>query len=171
MYDGSVAFICCGHDMVNGGIVKSGSSTIGEIVLRQFHQLQYGDYSIIEAASGYTPTSAVLTTGGSVTHFNDYEDPAVGTYIYQYGYVTGQALCKVTQASRDVFYYGTVNIRGLAEAEIISGTVANGDSGGPIRNGRTFCGVLSGTNRNDDPTHIYYTPSSYFTNAGFEIAM
>lgn len=170
-YNGSTAFVSCGHSMVNGGSVTSGSSTIGTVSVKQYANYQYGDYSIITASTGYTSTSRVFTSNGNVTNFRGYlNNPAKGTYLYRYGYVTGQAYCKVSETGMTLNVENTYTIYGMSEAELITGTDAKGNSGGPFRNDDYFCGVQHGNDGTSNPKYIYFTPYAYINNAGFQIA-
>lgn len=170
-YNGNTAFVSCGHAVVQGGTVKSGGTTIGTVAVKQYANRQYGDYSIITANSGYTSTSRVFTANGNVTNFRGYlNNPAVGTYVYRYGNVTGQAYCEIKRTNLTVLADNTYNIYGMTEAKLITGTDAKGNSGGPVRNDDYFCGVQHGDDNANNPTYIYFTPYVYISNAGFQIA-
>ena len=111
----------CGHGTSVGEQISFGNSTIGTVTINQNLGAgnRYGDYSIITATSGYTATSSVLTSGGGATSFNGYMlNPAVGTYVYKYGRVSGQAYCEVTKTNVTVAN-GTL---GLTKAKIITGS-------------------------------------------------
>lgn len=166
-YNGSTAFITAGHCSFSvGDSVTVGSSSIGTVTIKQCSASDYGDYSIITAATGYTATSTVFTTGGATTRFGGYlNNPAVGTYLYKYGQTSGEAYCKVTRTG-----VSTNLAKGMTEAELISGDSAAGDSGGSYRNGDYFCGIHSGSNTNNGTTYVYFTPNVYLYNSGFIIA-
>lgn len=166
-YNNTTAFITSGHFHFNiGDSVTVGSSAIGTVSVKQDAANQYGDYAIITAASGYTPTSYVFTSGGNTTKFTSYlNNPAVGTYLYKYGYESQQAYGVVTRTGI------TANGRkGISEVKLSSGTSANGDSGGPYRNDDYFCGVHMGSSTSGSTTYVYFTPYVYISNAGFTIA-
>ncbi|MDE6853204.1 MAG: S1 family peptidase [Lachnospiraceae bacterium] len=170
-YNGNTAFVSCGHAVVKGGTVKSGGTAIGTVAVKQYANRQYGDYSIITANSDYTTTSRVFTANGNVTNFRGYlNNPAVGTYVYRYGNATGQAYCEITRTDLIFLADNTYYIYGITEAELITGTDAKGNSGGPVRNDNYFCGVQLGDDDVNNPTYIYFTPYVYINNAGFQIA-
>lgn len=165
-YNGHTAFITCGHSLSYGSSVTCGGSTIGTVEVNVDYAYSTGDYSIIQAASGYTATSGVLTSSGNMTNFTGaYYSPAVGTYLYKYGRVSGQAYCVVSATgviSSDYRY-------GLTRATLISGTSTGGDSGGPYRAGTDFCGIHRASNIGSGGSYLYFTPYSIVYNAGFTI--
>ena len=166
-YNGTTAFITAGHCSFNiGDSIKVGGSTIGTVVKKQNANNQYGDYAFITAASGYIATSSVFTSSGNVTYFRGYlNNPAVGTYLYKYGYVSKEAYGVVSDTGL------TVNsTRGITKMELISGSSTNGDSGGPYRNDDYFCGVHKGSSTSEGKTYVYFTPYVYISNAGFDIS-
>ena len=167
LYGNATAFITCGHGLSAGDRVNCGGTQIGKVAINQFANNQYGDFSIITAASSYTPTSDVFTSSGNITHYGGYlTDPAVGTYLYSYGAESGQCYGVVTErnvTSIDIDY--GFAIKGLTEMDILSGSVVGGDSGGPFRNDDYFCGVLSGGGNGC----VVFTPYKYIYNAGFQI--
>ena len=167
-YNGATAFLSCGHGTSVGEQISFGNSTIGTVTINQNLGAgnRYGDYSIITATSGYTATSSVLTSGGGATSFNGYMlNPAVGTYVYKYGRVSGQAYCEVTKTNVTVSN-GTL---GLTKAKIITGSSTGGDSGGPYRCDREFCGVHKGSSTSGSTQYVYFTPYTYIYNRGFII--
>ena len=166
-YNGSTAFVTCGHSIDVGASVKFGSSSIGTATISQNKNSgnKKGDYSIITAAAGYSATSSVLTGGGGATSFTGYMlNPAIGTYVYKYGKVSGQAYCEITDV--DVTYSNT---DGITQAKIITGSSTNGDSGGPYRCGRDFCGIHKGSKLIGSDRYVYFTPYTYIYNRGFTI--
>lgn len=64
VYNHATAFVTCGHGLSEGLDVYYGNSVIGSVAEHQYENNKYGDYSIITASSGYTPSASVLTTGG-----------------------------------------------------------------------------------------------------------
>ncbi|MCR4837497.1 MAG: S1 family peptidase [Eubacterium sp.] len=140
-------------------------STIGTVCVNVHSPGVSGDYSIISAASGYTATSSVFTTSGNTTNFTGYQyHPAVGTYLYKYGRVSGQAFCQVTD------YQVTSNgFTNIVKAKLISGYSQGGDSGRPYRNGTSFCGVHHGSGTINGITYVYFTPYETINGAGFSI--
>lgn len=116
--------------------------------------------------------SSVLTTGGAATNYHGYMlNPAVGTYLYKYGAVSGQAYCKVTATGITLTPdNGSMRIHNMTKAEIITGTTGPGDSGGPYRCGTDFCGIHHGSaTQGGTATYVYFTPYTYIYNAGFRI--
>lgn len=163
-YNGASAFLTCGHNLTTGQSVTHLGTTIGTVNVKVFGYHTTGDYSIITAASGYTPTSSVYTTTtGYTTYYNgSMGTPAVGTYLHKYGRMTGQAYLKITDDSLTVN-----NIYHMEEAKIITGSSLAGDSGGPYRVGQKFCGVHHGISL--DGQYCYFTPYSTIHSAGFTI--
>ncbi len=178
-YNGATAFVTCGHGLSEGAVVKYGSSSIGTVEVHQYANNEYGDYSIITASTGYSPTASVFTTGGKTSSFGGYlTNPTVGTYLYSYGKASGQAYCEVTRTGITIIdtkdIYNAVFLKGMTETELISGTCTDGDSGGPYRNGDYFCGIFHGASTTTESdgsttTHTYFTPYKYLYNAGFYI--
>lgn len=171
-YNGSVAFLTCGHAMRAGTDLFSGGTAIGTTSLVQYSSSGNGDFSISTAVDGYTAASSVLTTGGAATNYHGYMlNPAVGTYLYKYGAVSGQAYCKVTATGITLTPdNGSMRIHNMTKAEIITGTTGPGDSGGPYRCGTDFCGIHHGSaTQGGTATYVYFTPYTYIYNAGFRI--
>ena len=164
-YNGYTAFLSCGHKMPVGKDITFGGNKIGSVVVSVDEENKYGDYSIIKAISGYTPTSRVFTSPGNTTKYTGViYNPAVGTYLYKYGRNSKQAYCVVDKIG--------VNIkgrRGLTKATLISGTTAGGDSGGPYRSGTDFCGVHRGSSIKSGGNDLYFTPYWTIYNAGFYV--
>lgn len=171
-YNQAVAFLTCGHDMTVGGSLISGNLTVGTLSQVQYANNASGDYSFATAASGYTASSYVLTTNGNTLKYGGYlTNPAVGTYLYKYGNVSGQAYCKVTETGISVLADKSIYIKNMTVAIIESGTTAKGDSGGPYRNGNYFCGIHHGSNTSTSVTYVYFTPYVEPYNAGFRISV
>lgn len=166
-YAGNYAFLTCGHDMATGASVSAGGSTIGNFSTVKYTNYDYGDYGIILAGSGYSSSSRVYTSGGSISLNGVMTNPTEGTYLYKYGQVSGQAYCKVTRTGVNVLSDGSMHIYGLTEAELISGATDSGDSGGPYRAGTYFCGVHHGSSTSDNTTYVFFTPYTYPMHAGF----
>ncbi len=165
-YNGSTAFLTCGHGLSNNQSVTHLGTTIGTVIVNVKGSGVVGDYSIISAASGYSSTSSVYTTTtGYTTNFTgSLGTPAVGTYLNKYGRMTGQAYCKVTNTQ--VTINGRYN---MEKALLISGSSIGGDSGGPYRAGQKFCGVHYGYNTSGGSEYVYFTPYSTIHSAGFTI--
>ena len=164
-YNGSTAFVTCGHMMSLNSTVKRNGSTIGTVKVNVHSSGNSGDYSIIKAAAGYTSTASVYTSSANTITFTGFwYHPGVGTYLYKYGDSTGQSYCQVTH------YQITVNgITGLVGAKIINGGSSSGDSGGPYRQGQNFCGVHMGSSTSGGITSVFFTPYSTLHGAGFTI--
>lgn len=164
-YNGSVAFLTCGHDVVVGDSLMAGRKTFATASLVRVANNQSGDFSISTAASGYTASSSVLSSGGMAITYQGYLlNPTVGTYLYKYGAVGGEVYCQVTETG--VTWKDTCN---LTVAKIISGSSELGDSGGPYRSGGYFCGVHKGTRSEGSDIYVYFTPYTYIYDAGFRI--
>lgn len=171
-YNGSVAYVTAGHCPFSvGDKVYAGNSVLGTVKLRNFKSNSYGDYSIFAAQSGYTASNQIFSSSGNVVSITGvYYNPAVGTYVYKYGQESGQAYCKITNVNVTV-YAGTVSLLGMTKAQIISGTTAEGDSGGPYRSGNNYCGVHSGSSTTASGiTYVYFTPYVYLYKSGFIVA-
>ena len=170
-YNRTVAFLTCGHGMTVGADLLAGNTIVGTVSRVQRADNASGDYSITAAASGYTASSYVLTTGGNTLRYGGYlTNPAVGTYLYKYGKSSGQAYCKVTETGVSVLADKTITITNMTVASIESGTTGAGDSGGPYRNGDYFCGIHQGSNTSTNVTYVYFTPYAEPYNAGFRIS-
>lgn len=176
-YNNAVAFLTCGHTVTAGSNLSVGSSTFGTVSLWQFENNGDGDYAIATAASGYTESSLVFTTSGSVRTFYGYLlNPPVGTYLYKYGKESGQAYCQViaTGVSVRTGNNNSTNsskiINNLTRASLISGTSAEGDSGGPYRSGSDFCGIHNGSSVIDGIINVFFTPYVYPYNEGFIVS-
>ena len=63
----------------------------------------------------------------------------------------------------------TITIKGLSKIYISSGTCANGDSGGPVKVGNAFSGLISGSGTENLIPYILFTPYYYIKQAGFNI--
>lgn len=166
-YGSSVAFLSCGHGLSYGNQIWQASQYIGNVSVIQFANYQAGDYSIIIAQPGYTATSAVKNSGGTINYSGYLLNPTVGTVLYKYGSATNQSTCQVTQIGVS-HSNGTITTLGLTETHILSGSSQVGDSGGPFRFGTQFCGIIKG---HDEVTHtyVYFTPYGYPYYAGFTI--
>jgi len=167
-YGSSNAFLCCGHSISSGSSVYHTGGLIGTVSVLQYANYGAGDYSIITASNGYTPTSTVYSSGGTTSYTSSLLSPTVGTILYRYGEVSQQSICQVT----DIGIYsntGTITILGLTKAYIVSGNLPQGgDSGGPYRSGNSFCGIHHGHVK-ENAHIVYFTPYGYPYYAGFTI--
>jgi len=128
-YNGSTAFLTCGHGLSNNQSVTHLGTTIGTVTVNVKGSGAVGDYSIISAASGYSPTSSVYTTttGYTTSFTGSLGTPAVGTYLNKYGRMTGQAYCKVTNIQ--VIANGRHN---MEKAVLINGSTTGGRQWRPV---------------------------------------
>lgn len=163
-YNGYTAFLTCGHGSAVNNIVTHNGNTIGTVKVQVCASGSSGDYAIIKAASGYTATSSVLTGSTTINFTGFLYHPAVGTYLYKFGQTTGQSYCKVT-----IYSTTESGITNLSRAQIITGSSAVGDSGGPYRCGTQFCGVHRGSIDIGGTTYVTFTPYVVVHNAGFSI--
>lgn len=174
-FDTGTGFLTCGHGNQLDAAIKSGNTTIGTVDYLSYGYNVYGDYSISLASAGYTATPSVLTTGGNYINYSGYLlNPPVGTYLYKYGCVSGQAYCEVTQTGMTLTEYdndSTIIIKGISQGHVITGTTEGGDSGGPYRFGDYFCGIHQSRDKYFASTGIvYFTPYAYpHNNGGFSI--
>lgn len=167
-YQGGYGFLTCGHGTnYVGEQLKRNGTAIGAINYRSYSSSVYGDYSIASAFSGYTSINRVYSGNGSYTIITGtVTNPAVGTYVYKYGAVSGEAYCQITSTGQSVNASGII-INGMTLADIVSGTSAAGDSGGPYRVGNSFCGVHHGVVTNGNSSTVVFTPYVYPNNSGF----
>lgn len=162
-YQGYNAIASCGHAMPLNTTVLYNGSTIGTVKHCSFANGAYGDFSITKIANAnFTPTFYVASTPiyqGRTSNLNN------GQIIYTKGAVNTATLLSVSY-NEVVQDDNNITICGLNKAVVTSGSVYFGDSGGSCYYNNTFYGVISA---GDNAGNIYYTPFSYFNNAGFSI--
>lgn len=166
-----VALVTAGHCAAREGqTAYIGGNNVGNVVVRQYADDQYGDYSIILANSGITASNIIIAGSGNIVQISGYiNNPPVGMYVYKYGISSQKAYCKITKTSLDVIISGTT-VKGMTKAEVVSGDSLSGDSGGPYWNGSKFCGIHSALATADDTKYVYFTPNYYLYSRGFVIA-
>lgn len=177
-YNGSPAFLTCGHgNSVNDNLLYGGS-VIGRVSFSRACTSEaalpaetLGDFAIVNVTDSSTTASNLV---GGMKFTGTYSSLPEGTKIYKYGAVTqlstgtvrrsmGLTLC----AYGDPPYYA----RGLYESSISA--VAPGDSGGPvyIKNGSSYLihGVATARDTSKTGTLLLYsTPIYYAMDVGFQ---
>ncbi len=169
-YNSSNAFITCGHGMTPGGSLYWNGTAFGTASIISYSNNAYGDYSIVLANSGYTPTSSFYYTpgGATMTFDGSVSNPAVGQTVHRFGSSSYDAYGSVYQTGITATV-GSVTIKGLTSVQLSSGTSIGGDSGAPCRIGKKFCGVHCGSSTSGGVTYIFFTPYAYPNNTGFSI--
>ncbi|MDR1536961.1 MAG: S1 family peptidase [Clostridiales bacterium] len=158
-YNGVAAFFTCGHGInkVGDAVNSSSGLKIGETVVRQYTNGSYYDYAIVKITdtANFSTTNKVYGSGGatvSITGVSTY--PVEGTTVYKYGYSGLYGYGGVSSTETSVSYSGTV-IWGLTKANLTSGSVVAGDSGGPCYFSNKISGVVSGS---AGSTNLYFSP-------------
>ena len=169
-YDGKTAFVTCGHGLKVDDIIKYNNSEIGKVIINQFVNAQYGDYSIIEADPEYAATAKVFYGDGLVTNFDGWYDIPDGAEVYKYGAYGNESRLTVIATDQTVTLDNDGNdieIKGLSIAKIEDGRSEDGDSGGPYRADHKICGIHSAYA--EDTKCTYFTPFKFLVNEGFNI--
>ena len=170
-------FVTAGHGALSRGeTFYYGSSWVGTIDKVVFGNNTY-DYSFVELKSGNTLTNKVYTdwpTPPTDNIIGSYMDPAVGSVLTNYGATTGHGSLTVTARNVTKSFGAGINTIGLTETTLRSGSVAPGDSGGPVTMidypGVQFCGVQVGVQYpilGLGPTWVFFTP--YVRFSGFTV--
>ena len=172
-YGNGVGLVTAGHCSVNIGNSASISGVgVGTVVKRKYESGGYGDYTIIYANNNTTATNMIIAGGGAMNYIHGYvNNPSVGTVLNKFGFVSLNAVCVVTATDMTV-NTGTVSIHGMLKTKILSGSTADGDSGGPCWKNDYFYGIHCGSSVADgsDVQYAYFTPNEYLVSQGFYIA-
>ena len=179
-YDGSPAFLTCGHDLgPDVSIYSSASHTtkIGKVAYWNYGYGKTGDYSIVKVTNSNFTTTNKVKGNGTTLYVNGSVSSPEGTTICKYGKTTGYSSGKVT-ATNLTFS----NVKGITQSYIRNSSkttpVAGGDSGGSVYvMSGSYCkitGLVSG--RPIEPTMtdgymvMYHTPILYAVdNQGFKV--
>lgn len=170
-YSSATALVTAGHcSSSTGDSAYISGTNVGTVAVRQNVNNGYGDYAIISAASGVQTNRGIIAGGGNVVTISGFiNNPPVGMYVNKYGKTSGCAYCEITGTMLNVSLSG-VTIKGMTEAKVISGSSANGDSGGPYWSGTDFCGVHGGSAMISSVRYTYFTPNYYLYNRGFVVS-
>ncbi len=158
-YGGYSSILTCGHDQSLSASIYQEGSLIGTVAYLRYSSSTSGDFSIVKTPS-VTLTNKVKTSSGTKSITGTVSSPAIGTYVYKYGQVSGEALTYVNAVNVNV-----TSCKGLTRATLISGNTQGGDSGGPYTIGNSFCGIHHGTAGGD----VFFTPYYYMSSAGFVV--
>lgn len=170
-HNGKNGYMLAGHCAT--GLNVGGTIATGTLRVKQFANLQSGDYAFIENNSSWTPTNTLAYTATGIT--------TLAVVSYCPGITAGMAVAKAgiaTQYTAGTVQYTDVNVRyttgpntyitinNLVQAAM---RVNCGDSGGPVftprkdvNGGPVPIGIVSGGNPSEDCTVAGTT--TYFTN-------
>lgn len=182
---GTFGFVTCGHSQIIGHMMYAPIDFVGVTSYINYpttsNPIVYGDFSFINAVS--TPSNTISPTNLYKMINNSLYayvgglsiSPAVGTYLYKYGFMSGASLVQVTQQNyTDIVSLdggATGQIKGLSVAKIMSGNSLSGDSGGPYVYQNRFCGVHRGSvvPSPDENHYVKFTPYTYMLNQSISL--
>ena len=177
MYNGvrRNGIITAGHYLARAGwrsLKYRNGIRFGQVRIVNFGNGVWGDWAAVEITDNRVAITNRLQHPFNTSHtvpithaVSAFELP-VGSLVSRYGATSGFTLVEVTDRNRDFTAYierQRVTIRGLTQAQIILGSSAGGDSGGPYWvafdwNQNTFHGIHTGRIGNI----VYYTPYMRF---------
>lgn len=172
-YNGNNAILTCGHgnwdnnDLYWTGV--SSSRRLGPRIAYQYANNEAGDWSIIQVTTSQTLTPTVRWTSSSYYTVKGVDNRvAQNTTVYNYGKNGGRGTHTVTNSNTDIYHSTTFVVKNMVQCSTTSGTVKNGDSGGPVyyttTDGVIACGVLSGASS----TTMAFSPLELVS--GFSVA-
>lgn len=153
-YNGNNAILTCGHGNWDNNDLywKSVSSSrkLGPRVAYQYANNEAGDWSIIQVTTSQTLTPTARWASNSYYTVKRVDNRvAQNTTVYNYGKNGGRCTHTVTNSNIDIYHSATFVVKNMVQCSTTSGTVKNGDSGGPVyyttTDGVIACGVLSGS--------------------------
>jgi hypothetical protein len=178
-YAGSSVLLTCGHLKQQSGdkilYSSSSGSQIGTVVFHRFDDDKNGDFEIVRVGSGFS-ANASINNVDAIT--GSQSNVPVNTIVKFYGKTTNKTCYGKVLSRGNTKVVGGLSsyakaVRGLTEVYVQSGTVAAGDSGGPVyvtaEGGVDFCGLISGYD-NPDVMYMYFTPYTYVSGTGFKIS-
>ena len=179
-YGTQTVFVTCGHTYQQVGDeieLRSTFQPIGTVLYHRYADYLYGDFEIVSInTSSFTPSNDIVAGGYSITDY--ISNPSVGTVLRFYGketaavgYGTVSATGLTIDSKNNASGTDITTVYGLTRLVIASGSVDDGDSGGPVFQGATsnakLGGIISG--RSTDNPYMYFTPYTYFYAAGFRV--
>lgn len=174
-YNGEKAIVTCGHGGHQVGSSFSFGDISGSYVVRQYQDEETGDYAIGLINRDVTLSHKVGNSGIVLNGFA--YSPVVGSTIKVYKKDGTIAKGTVTEVDKRIQRLSGessqlyIHLLGMTEVRITSGSIVNGDSGGPcLTYVDAFCGVLSGFSTLDNSAnYFHYTPNRTLRNLGFYV--
>lgn len=180
---GETSILTCGH--INQSLddeiryENSSGDTIGYVTHHKYYDGSRGDFEIVSVDLDTFDVTNQCEDGSEFV--GTLSDSTVGGVVRCYGQRTGETTYSEIVATNVTVIDNLGNgqlgntIRGLTRAEITSGDVQSGDSGGPVyvptptRNECYFIGVIHGTSSSNGKDYFSYTPWNLIEGSGFNI--
>lgn len=134
-YNGQNALISCGHSMEVGDKIFAGSTHIGNVSYVSFSNNSVGDFSIITMIDDNVGDGQCKDNGVNfVTHgtINTEKGQRVMKYTENSGYATFDITETSAYVKTNINDTDYVMIKGQTLAQLVTGTVIPGDSGGGV---------------------------------------
>lgn len=179
---GETSILTCGHitqsknDEIRYG--DRNGETIGYVTYHRYYDGSRGDIEIISVDLDKFDVTNQCKDGAE---FVGTLNPATGAIVRCYGQKTDETtygkIVSTNYTANDRLDNGetTISIHGLCRAEITSGQVQPGDSGGPVYvstptpNEFNFIGVIHGISSSGSKNYFSYTPWNLVEGSGFNI--
>ncbi len=177
------SFLVAGHAINSTyNLLFYSNNYIGTMQYCRFTNNGYGDFAFTTMSSAYSPNYYTHVSYYGTTTLTGYVlSPPQYASVSTYGQTSGAASGMVIETGITAIYqyyigysnnepqYAEITIKGLSKIKLSSGSCASGDSGGTVRSGYSFAGIVDASNIEVGNYYVYFTPYYYINQAGFTV--